>query len=132
MANWSGFYNQTGDKKDHALLVDRGSVDQKLARAFRRRSSVVMRNAFDQLTTSQSIPTNLTHAQVQGTVAPGEPASGGGAVTIETVTDRASGNLTAAEVTRIDEIAQYDPQPSTYPVDKAGVGGGGKSEASQA
>lgn len=126
MPAWSGFWDDEGDGAGHSLLVDKNPLNDRFARVLRRRSMKSMRAIIDSITTSNTVGSNITETRVQGDEAAtnlGDPAVNGGLVTIETVTLRTSGSVTAAEVTEIDEVAQRDKQP-TYPTDAAGNGTG--------
>lgn len=69
---------------------------------------------------------SATHARVEGDRDPGNPVVNGGQVDIETVTD-ISRNSTAADVTALKaELVNVNKQPSSYPTDASGNGGGGK------
>lgn len=125
MPAWSGLWDELGPANGHTLLVDRAAVNRRLARNLHRRSASVVAAALDTVDTSTSLGA-ITHTQVVGTAAPGTGPTQGGVVTVETVTDRGAGTLTAAEVAEIDDIANLDTSP-TYPTDAAGVGGGGKT-----
>jgi len=133
-AVFSGLWDDTKDVNGvaggHTLQSGRNPLDKKTARVLKRRGMAVVKEALDTVTTSTNITSDIANVRVTGDEAAnnlGDPAVLGGSVAIETDTIRSSGTLTADEVLRADEIAQFDTQPSTYPTDAGGNGGGGKS-----
>lgn len=125
---WDGQPDVNGVSGGHTLQSGRNPLDKKAARVLKRRGMDLVANALDTVTTSTSVA-GTTIYQTDGSEAAanlGDPAVLGGSQTINTVARRATANATADEVARLDEIAQFDAQPSTYPTDAGGNGGGGK------
>lgn len=128
MASYSGFWDQTGDAKQYALLVDRNPKNRRLMMALRRKSMRITRSIIDSITTSNSVAA-VDYDRIVAPLAAdaqGTSVVNGGVRPIETLALRASGNATAVEVDDIRTMTRYDAQPDPYPIDAGGNGGGGK------
>lgn len=124
---WSGLYNDIGGA-EHSLLVNKPKQFRDIARAFRRRSSTVIREVIDTVTNGSSIngAAAVTYPRIDGDPQAGGTPGGGGVRSITSVEKiAASSTTTAAQATQVDGLVDYDTQPSTYPDDLSGNGGGG-------
>lgn len=129
MASYSGFWNETGDQKDYGLKVDRNPINRRLMKTLRRKSTRVSRAVLDSIDTSLSVD-EVTYTRVRAV--PAEDSQGnsvvhGNAREVETITLRDAGNVTQSEIDDVHTYTRYDAQPSPYPTDIGGNGGGGKS-----
>lgn len=131
MTAYSGLWNGV-HSENYALQTDRTPLRRQLARVLRRRSHTVMREVLDTVAAAASIngAAAVTYARVTGDPDPGNPASGGGAVTVGTVTKIAAASTTsAAQVADVDAVVDWRSFPNTagaqnYPTDASGNGGG--------
>lgn len=121
---WNGYYNE-----DHSLLTNRtGNAETRVNRAVGNRNYET--GAFAETTvevTGSAAGANTatsSHKRVEAEQVFGNDSQGG-LRTIETK-EAVNRSTTAADVTRIDDAINQSSQPTTYPVDKAGNGGGGK------
>jgi len=137
MASYSGFWEDYGGlvsgvaitSAAHTLLVNRSPINRRVSQAFRRRSLTALREKIDTVVASSSIngAAAVTREQIPTTVDPGNPGSGGGVRANETVTVIAASSTTsAADATEVDNLVDYSTQPTSYPTDPSGNGGGGK------
>ena len=127
---FNGVYNET-----HSLQVNRSPIHRKISQALRRRSSTVIREVIDTVVAASSIngAAAVTYKQIAGDPGAGNPVTGGGVRTIETVTKIAAAtNTSAAQATQVDALVDFKSAPATYPVDLAGNGGGGRLTATYA
>lgn len=129
MPAWSGFWNMTGDMTNYSMLVNKNILFRKMGQLMKRRAMTRMREVIDTVAAGASI--NGAAAVTYTRVSPsdnvvGQPATGGGRRTIETVEKiAAASSTTAADAAAVDEAVNYEHQP-TYPVDRSGNGGGGQ------
>lgn len=126
--SWSGFWGDaTGSVGAYSLLNNKSPIRNRIKRTANRSSHRVITELFDTLIGAASGgAASATHKQVaaQDPSALGfSSANGGGARTIETITDinRAS---TAADITLLKEMVfGVTTRPATYPRDLSGNGG---------
>lgn len=129
---WSGLFDNEFNDGPHALQINpthnNPSVYKKIAKLLRkpghRKDIGLIDDAFEQL--GGASRSAKTYARVQAVSALNSLSNLGGTRTIETVTVTSAGTASAAEETQLETITTHDPQPSTYPVDLSGNGGGGK------
>lgn len=136
VTGYSPFYSSTvgiasaGNEASYNAMtrVARSSTEYSIARLLARGGFRGMRRVMLVLTgAAAGSAASETHARVAAQT-PFNIGSMGGARTIETVTDN-SGNTTAAQETYIENNIlnmRYAANPTSYPVDAGGNGGGGK------
>ena len=125
MASWSGLYDDVGGEP-YALLVNRSPAIYHMRRILRDSGLRFLREQFDAaIAASAGEATVKTHNEVTAVATPGENVQGG-VRSITTVNDMDNATISAAEVIELLEIPQYQPDPSSYPADASGNGGGGK------
>lgn len=135
MASYSGFWNDHGEVGPYALL-GKHQLRRKLAKMSKRRGYAATMEIIDQLLADSTPASTATfqYKRVQQTAgyAGSGPAVGGGVVPIETVS-KVNRAVTAADVTSLRKVlpggSEIDSQPSTYPTDLSGNGGGGRLTA---
>lgn len=120
---WDGVHGDT-----YALQVNRNPLNRQIGRALRKRGLTRLREVIDTVAAASSIngAAAVTYPRVEGTVDPGNSVVQGGSVAVETVTKiAAASSTTSADASAVDDIADFDTQP-TYPTDASGNGGGSK------
>lgn len=123
MTSYSGLFNGVYGE-DHALIGTR-NVETNLARQFRRRGASALREIMQALNgavAGSNATAQYKRAKAERSL---DENVQGGQREIETVT-LVNRNTTSGDETSIDNIFDQTSVPSSYPVDKAGVGGGGK------
>lgn len=128
---WNGVFNE-----NHSLLINKSATFRKIARELRRKASVKLREVIDTVADGSSIngAAAVTHKQVAADVNPGQVA-GGGARTIETITDIAAAAVVGTNTptaAQIDGLVDHKSYPATYPTDASGNGGGGRLDGQYA
>jgi hypothetical protein len=121
---WSNFW---GGQDAYALQNNRPSRQRNIEKMFRGQSLRVVKALMQGLigATSGSNVTD-TRKRIQAVQTLGSIDNLGGKQTVETVS-LINRNTTAADVTNLKKYAgSRASYPSSYPVDKAGNGGGGK------
>lgn len=128
MATYSGLWDGVHEEA-YALQVNRNPLNRRIGRELRKRGLTRVREVIDTVKSGESInaAAAVNYKRVQANADPGEPIVNGGAITIETVEQIAAASTTSAgDATTIDNIVGFDTQPTTYPADLSGNGGGSK------
>ena len=129
MASYSGLWNGVYGTP-YSIQVNRASEIRQIGRVMKRRSTVRMRKVVDTVVAGSSINGGAatTYKRASSTVDPGNAIVNGGLRTIDTVTQIAASQLTlAADATKVDAMVLFRNKPASYPTDRSGNGGGGKS-----
>ena len=120
MPAWSGLFNGEHGE-DHALLVNKNSLSQRLSKLMRRGGNRKTKELLlTVLGTAPGLTASSTYTRKQA-----EEGQQEAVATQETVTviGRAT---TSADVTALRADLEREFVPSTYPTDVSGNGGGGK------
>lgn len=129
---WSGLYDNEFTDGPHALQINPGhakpSKYKKIAKILKkagyRLDKQLIDDAFEQL--EGVTKTAVSYGRVEATSTLNSVSNLGGSRTIETVSVATTIAATAAEETQLENITTHSSQPSSYPVDASGNGGGGK------
>lgn len=125
MPQWSGMFDgQQGT--NYSLLVNKAPLRKRVSRTFREVGSFSFRQlmlTLNGVVAGSTATKSMSRAKEEAVA--GLAASNGGKRTIESrsLINRAT---TAADVTAISNMLQDQTDPSSYPTDKSGNGGGGQ------
>jgi hypothetical protein len=125
MPAWSGLWNGVHGA-NHTLIGARNNLQMRIAKLFAREGARSDAQIIKALTGAAAGETAAeSRKRVVATVAT-NGYDQGGARAIETVNviNRAT---TAGDVTAVDAALEQKFAPTTYPVDRSGMGGGGKT-----
>lgn len=145
MASWSGFWGDTASVSgSYAPLYNKTPLRHKLRKLFRKRGLRELGEAIDMVAADSTPASTLTVTKSQVTAVQDLGLNNlGGSRAIEskqqvgklnsTPTDTGANtarSIAAADVTDLRKIvaggSESSPQPSTYPTDASGNGGGSK------
>lgn len=123
MPQWSGLWNDVaGNPSGHSLLINKWPNRNRIKRVVNREGFRVLQALADALVgAAPGGAASATHKRVAAvTNSLGNGPSGGGARTVETVTD-ISRVTTSADVDALKEmLVNVKTAPTSYPVNKAG------------
>lgn len=121
---FSALWYQIGDT--HSLIETRSAIEQRVAKLLSVPQASKALNELIQTLNGAAVgaTASATDTRVKGDTSTFKSTINGGLRTMETKTyiNRAT---TAADQTNLNALLQETYQPSSYPVDKSGNGGGG-------